>query len=179
MSNDTAPTHWFALKVFYNKVFCIESELKKRNIESYIPLQTVEIVRQGITRTVQRQAVASLLFFRAGEQQAEEVQCLFRERAMLYIHRDTKRPAAIPEHEMQIFMLVTSSGDSKLEYFNEKEHTYRTGDRVRVTGGIFKGAEGYIRRIRGDRRLVVAIEGIVAVATSYIPSCFLEKIEQE
>ena len=48
---------------------------------------------------------------------------------------------------------------------------------MRVTGGIFKGAEGYIKRIRGDKRLIVCIEGIIAVATSYIPSVYLEKIE--
>lgn len=178
MLNAAAPIHWFAFKVFYNKVFEIQSELNRLHVESYIPLQTVEVVRRGITRTVRRPAVASLLFFRSTEQQAKELQQLFRERTMLYIHRDTRLPAIIPEQEMRIFILVTSTEDNKLEYFNE-EHAYCTGDRVRVTGGIFKGAEGYIRRIRGDRRLVVAIEGIVAVATTYIPSCFLEKIEHE
>ena len=31
--------HWFALKVFYNKVFEIEDILKKDKIETYIPLR--------------------------------------------------------------------------------------------------------------------------------------------
>jgi transcription antitermination factor NusG len=52
------------------------------------------------------------------------------------------------------------------------------GDEVRVTGGPFKGAEGYIKRIRGNRRLVVALEGIIAVATTYIPGRFLEKMPE-
>jgi transcription antitermination factor NusG len=55
---------------------------------------------------------------------------------------------------------------------------YRSGDKVRVTGGPFKGAEGYIKRIRGNRRLVVALEGIIAVATTYIPGRFLEKMPE-
>ena len=50
--------------------------------------------------------------------------------------------------------------------------------RDRVTGGPFKGAEGYIKRIRGNRRLVVALEGIIAVATTYIPGRFLEKMPE-
>ena len=42
--------------------------------------------------------------------------------------------------------------------------------------GPLKGAEGYIKRIRRDRRLLVAIEGFVAVATSFIPPELLEKV---
>ena len=43
------------------------------------------------------------------------------------------------------------------------------GDRIRVTNGMFKGAEGYITRVHNAKRLIVAIEGIAAVATTYIP----------
>ena len=41
--------------------------------------------------------------------------------------------------------------------------------------GPFKGAEGYIKRIRGNRRLVVALEGIIAVATTGNQRRFLFK----
>ena len=33
-----------------------------------------------------------------------------------------------------------------------------------------------IKRIKGKRRLIVSITGICAVATSFIPNCFLQKI---
>ena len=96
---------------------------------------------------------------------------------MLYTYRLSRQPAVIPDREMQIFRMVTDTGDPDLEYMDIDAHTFKTGQHVRVTGGLFEGAEGYIKRIRGDKRLIVAIEGIVAVATSYIPSCFLEKID--
>jgi len=54
---------------------------------------------------------------------------------------------------------------------------YHVGEKVRVINGHFKGLEGYIKRIKKDRRLIVTIEGVVAVATEYIPRDFLEKIE--
>ena len=47
---------------------------------------------------------------------------------------------------------------------------------MRVLEGPLKGAEGYIKRIRKDRRLLVAIEGFIAVATTFIPPQFLEKV---
>ena len=48
-----------------------------------------------------------------------------------------------------------------------------------MTGGPLKGAEGYIRRIKKDRRLLVCIEGVIAVASSYIPAELLEKVPEE
>ena len=86
-------------------------------------------------------------------------------------------PAIISDHEMSIFKMVTSDGNPDLEYMDPGAISFKKGQHVRVTGGLFEGAEGYIQRIHGNRRLVVAIEGVVAVATSYIPSCFLEKID--
>ena len=80
---------------------------------------------------------------------------------------------------MNIFILVTSSGEKGLEYLGDDRTEFYVGEPVRVIDGPFKGAEGYIRRIKGNRRLVVTIQGICAVATSYIPQCFLQKINKE
>ena len=67
-----------------------------------------------------------------------------------------------------------------MDFFAADEMTrYKTGDRVRVIGGPLKGAEGYIKRIRKDQRLLVCVEGVIAVATSYIPNELLEKITEE
>jgi len=78
---------------------------------------------------------------------------------------------------MEQFRLVVESGASGLEFFADDDFTrYQQGSRVRVVSGPMKGAEGYIKRIRRDRRLLVCIEGIIAVATSYIPPEQLEII---
>ena len=49
--SDDAPVHWYALKVFFNKVFEIEELLKKDLKESYIPCQTVNVISNGIRKT--------------------------------------------------------------------------------------------------------------------------------
>ncbi len=43
--------------------------------------------------------------------------------------------------------------------------------------GPFKGAEGYIVRVKNTKRFIVSIEGVAAVATGYIPKNFIEKID--
>ena len=72
-------------------------------------------------------------------------------------------------HDFVLGDIVTLLGDDRPEY--------HMGDRVVVTQGPFKGAEGHIKRIKKDRRLVVTIPGVVAVATAYIPPDFLKKID--
>ena len=77
---------------------------------------------------------------------------------------------------MDIFILVSSSGEQGLEYFTADDRKFHEGEHVEVIDGPFKGAEGYIHRIKGNRRLIVSIEGVCAVATAYIPQPLLKKI---
>jgi transcription antitermination factor NusG len=97
---------------------------------------------------------------------------------MLYTHLsgDIRKPSPIDEEEMRIFMLVTSVEDDRLQYLDVESVNYKEGQKVKVIGGPYEGCSGYIKRIKGNRRLLVAVEGLALVATSYIPSEFLEKI---
>lgn len=179
MNKNNSLVHWYALKVFYNKVFEIEDLLKKDEISSYIPCETVLVERRGVKKKIRKPVISSLLFFQATERQATEIQQRLIDRVILYTKTVNQKrlPLAIPEREMNLFMLVSSSGEKGVEYFGEDYMEFHFGERVRVTDGVFKGAEGYICRIKGNRRLVVSIQGVCAVATSYIPQCFLQKID--
>ena len=53
----------------------------------------------------------------------------------------------------------------------------KKGDKVRVIKGDFAGIEGELIRVKGHKRVVVRLEGVVSLATAYIPGSFLEKIE--
>lgn len=173
--------HWYALKVFYNKVFAVEEELTADDTECYVPVEETMVERGGQRRKVRRPVINSLMFFRAAEERAVAVQRQLTDRAILYTRYcddGRRRPYAIPDREMNVFMLVASSGETGLEYFGDEDRKFAEGQRVRVTDGPFRGAEGSIQRIHGDRRLLVSIRGICAVATTYIPKAFLEEIKQ-
>ena len=172
--------HWYALKVFFNKVFDVEKQVSRDGVESYIPCETVTVLRNGVKKTVRRTLVSSLMFVRSSQSYAVALQVTLPGRAMLYTHLDREGrrvPSAISDYEMNMFRLVTTSGAEGLDYFSHAGPAFCVGQRVRVIDGPFKGAEGYIRRIKGKRRLIVAISGVCAVATSFIPNCFLQKLE--
>ena len=104
--------------------------------------------------------ISSLVFFRATNEYVGVFEQDFFSRIWVYRDPLTRNPSPIPDH----------LGDDKPEY--------HCGDLVRVTDGPFKGTEGHIIRIKKDRRLVVSIKGIAAVATTYIHPQFLETIEE-
>jgi len=169
---------WFAMKVFFNRTEAAAAEIRETGAEVYIPMQTVVTERNGVRRRQQKPAIASLLFFRSDADTAEAAARMLTDRAMLYRRESAGRkiPAAISEREMQIFRLVVSSGAEGLEFIADDPQRFAKGDAVRVTGGPLAGAEGQIVRLRGDRRLVVRVHGVCAVATAYIPQCFIQPI---
>ena len=154
----------------------METELKKIPVECYYPATVEEKILRGKKVYAKKPAVNSLLFFKGQLEDALSVQKRFEGRAMLFTYRLSRQPAIIPDREMRIFQMVAGSGSKDLQYMDADAVNFKTGQHVRVTGGLFQGAEGYIKRIQGNKRLVVAIEGVVAVATSYIPSCYLEPL---
>ncbi len=168
--------YWFAMKVFFNKVFEIEHYFQTNAIECYVPVQYEEKHVNGERVRVRKPAVSSLIFLRTEEDRVQHIENELAQKVILYRYRQSRMPARIPDREMEVFRMVTSVEGSNWDYVDANILEFAANQRVRVIDGPFKGAEGYIKRIKGNRRLVVAIEGIVAVATAYIPSCYLEKV---
>ena len=66
--------------------------------------------------------------------------------------------------------------DGQIVYLDPTIVSLREGDRVRIVGGVFSGVEGIFIRIKGDRRVVVSIEGIMAVATAFVHPSLIEPV---
>lgn len=169
--------HWYALKVFYNRVVYLKSLIDPEGMETYVPLQTVEQFEGGRLVYVEKQLIPSLLFVRCPEDWLVKFKNAHNEDFMFYTNAESRNPGSIRDEEMRSFILVTSAGAGRnVKYFGADAPEYRTGDRVRVIDGIYKGAEGYIKRIKKDRKLVVSVTGVAVVAVSYIHPSFLERI---
>ena len=97
---------------------------------------------------------------------------------MIYTDKPGGKPAPVRNEEMEMFIMVTSAHNNNAQDIEvlEPKPQYAKGDLVRVTDGFYKGATGIVKRIRKDRKLLVAISGVAVVAISHIPMCFLEKV---
>ena len=185
---------WYAFKVFFNKVFELDELMRENGVMTYFPVVKTEKNVGGVVRMVKQPAISSLIFVRCTGEEILAWQRKLAGKAMLYTHvtDGIRLPSPIDdiftgrflfivfqedEDEMRFFMLVTSTDDDRLEYLNVDSIDYKKGQRVRVIEGPYKGCVGYIKRVKGNRRLLVSVEGIALVATSYIPSAFLEKLQ--
>ncbi|MBO4599285.1 MAG: transcriptional regulator [Bacteroidales bacterium] len=157
----SAEERWYAMKVYYNRTALLREQLVADGVNYFIP-----------------EMIASLLFVKASGSYLTQFEKNYHER--LWVYRDplSHRPSAIPDREMEVFIFVCTAGKQGLTYLGEDRPEYHEGDRVRVTEGLLKGAEGYIKRIKKDRRLVVSVRGVAAVATTYVPPQFLEAISE-
>jgi Transcription termination factor nusG. len=167
--------HWYALKVFYNRVVYLKS-LLPAGMESYVPVHTVETHKQGRLAYEEEPLIPSLLFVRCTPAWLVKFKYEYGGDFMYYTVKDpagNNIPGPIRDEEMRSFILVTSADAGRgVKYFGADAPEYHTGDRVRVTDGIYKGAEGYIKRIKKDRKLIVAVTGVAVVAVSYIHPVF-------
>lgn len=159
--NNSAEQHWYALKVYYNRVQPLLAEAREAGLEFFAPTDVI----------------GGLMFLRCTEDDVLHFTSERWQDVWLYRMADSRRPAAIPDREMEVFRFVVTAGRDGLELLGDDRPEYHEGDRVVVTGGPFKGAEGHIKRIKRDRRLVVTIRGVVAVATTYIHPSLLRRVE--
>ena len=138
---------WYAMRAFYNRVKPFQEVLSAEGVEVF-----VRFVR--------------------------ELKRLYNDALMFYAEPGTSAPARVKDKEMEMFILVCRTPAEYLKFFDEDFLSKcKVGQKVRVTGGIYEGAEGYIKRIKKDRRLLVRIEGVAVVATGFIPPSLLEPVE--
>ena len=153
--------NWYAMKVFFNKVFEMEALLGDRDVESYVPVRKEQLKGEEHLRIARRLAtpddrrrdnqfiqagpiifkripvVNSLLFFRTSAERVPEMEALVNGRGFVYKMTDRERPSVIPDRQMAMFRMVCSSGVDGLEFFADDDLTrYRQGDKVRVTDAL-------------------------------------------
>lgn len=91
MSDKNGEECWYALKVFYNRVFELEKQLSQEGVRSYIPLLHEDTVAGDKKIRKRKPAVSSLMFIRQSEHYLLELQdrmkasCPF----MAYFDRET------------------------------------------------------------------------------------------
>ena len=162
------------MRVFNNRILRIKEEAELKGARTYMALKTNNEKRQI-------QLAPSLLFVRWTEDALKAFKQDHFSDLMIYRRADSTDPAPIDEQEMRMFILVTSATEGRdvdLLGPDQKIYDFRPGEKVRVTEGPFKGAEGIIKRIKKDRKLIVQVSGVVVVAVSNIPGQFLERADE-
>lgn len=176
------PNVWFAIRVEYRREQAVKAYLDSIGVECFLPMQYREVViRQRKVRKLMP-LIHNLIFMHTTKPVIDRIKTTTAYPIRYLMQREgaTSRPIVVPDDQMHNFIRVAGTFDDQLVWIPEQELPLTTGDRVRILGGPFAGAEGIYLRIKGSRarRVVVRIPGIAAVATATIAPSMVERIKK-
>lgn len=183
---DADTREWFPMRVTYNRELKVKSCLDALGIENFLPMQ-YKIIEDRKGRRMQHvPAIHNLLFIHSDE---ATLTTLKRTQRGLEPLRYMTRPLAgvpgvkeiirVPKLQMENFMRVATIEDERVMFLDYNDFIARPGRKVRITEGVFAGVEGVVKRIKNNRHVVVQIEGVAAVAITYVPANCLTAVEEE
>lgn len=177
---------WYPMRVSYGREEKIKEALDTLNIRNFLPMQRQRgwVDDKGEPHQKLVPAVRNLIFIHSSQEHITELKMFNKECDSLrymtnpFSHSDDDYLLTVPDRQMENFIRVAAVQDDSLFYLDPNAEFLRVpGRKVRITDGDFKDAIGTIKRIKNNKRVVVEIQGVVAVAITFVPTVWLEPIE--
>ena len=174
--------HWFALRTTYGREKKAYDYIVGHDGVAFYPTIVTEKIKEGKKIFVESSRLPNLFFAYGTE---EEIASFVYDNHNLpflrfyYKHthigaRIEKTPLIVPDSQIQSLQIICNCVDDNVLIFQEEIRKFQAGQTVRVTEGSFKGVVGKVARYQGQQRVGVVIDGLLTVATAYIPSSFIE-----
>ena len=183
--------NWYVLVVAYRTEQKMQAKLRDLGkIEAFVPLRrTRRRDEQGKFRYDERVAINNYIFVHTTYNRLSSLKKEYPfDLEFSLLHRDVyeggekigRAPVVVPRDQMLNFIAVAGNQKERVQFLDIEKVDWKSGQRVRVIGGAFAGVEGvYLRTTKKhERRVVVQLEGIAAVATTALPSILVEPIEE-
>ena len=187
MGRDTTmcgdPKSWFPMRVTYSREMKVKAELDRLEIENFVPMTYKLLCAEGEDPHQELvPAINNLIFVRSTQGRISELKTSNEVLEPLrYMMDHTAEKAheimTVPDWQMDNFMRVASLTDDSVMFLDDHCIVGKEGKRVKIMGGVFKGVEGVIRRVKRCKRVVVALDGIASVAIAYVPAGLLMEVE--
>ena len=87
-------------------------------------------------------------------------------------------PLTISCSEMENFIRATITKNEHLFFVKPSQCHYKSGEQVQVIDGPFMGVQGKVARVSGQQRVIITLSQFGLISTAYIPSAFIEKVDQ-
>ena len=180
-----AVPHWYALRVTYGREKKAYDYLVGKHVEAYYP--TIKTVKEidGKRKTVEESRIPNIFFARGTE---EEIKTFVYDNVNLpylrfyyrHTHEGTrliKEPLIVPDYQIEGLRIICASRADNILFVQSDNTKFKIGQTVRVIDGVFAGVIGKVARYQGQQRVAIIIDGLLTIASAYVPSAFLEQIK--
>ena len=173
---------WYVLRVTYQREIAASKALEELQIEHYVPTIRTRIRNEkGVSIGWKTEPlIHNYIFIRDSYENILTLKQTKLDYLRFIMGKDAKgvlsEPQYVPDKQMADFIKVVRTMGSKPV---NPDIDLRKGDKVRILTGPFEGVEGIYVRMpnRHEKRVVIKIEGIAAVATVALNASDVEKIE--
>lgn len=151
---------WYALYVQVNHEKKVADQLRKKNIDHFLPLMNTWSKRRDRRLRIQVPLFPGYVFVHAALDNTVHVEIL-KIPGSVYIVRSSRGPAPIPDYQVESLRRVLEKADSLTL------HPYMAeGDWVEVVRGPFAGCVGILRRLDPKKgTLIISIDVIRQAAS--------------
>ncbi len=163
--DDTAK--WFAIKT--RQDFKAERILAEVCEDVFFPKESIKL-NNGKSRI--RAVIPHVIFIKTTRETAMALEADGRNNVPLsipmwiYRYPHDNDIQIIPERSINLLRLLTAEDTTKCRIYTVKD--FKVQQRVRVIGGVYKGYEGFVKRIAKNKHVIVSIEGVCMVILPYI-----------
>ena len=172
---------WYVLRVTYQREIAASKALEELQIEHYVPTVRTRIRNEkGVSIGWKTEPlIHNYIFINDSYENILKLKQTKLDYLRFVMGKDEKgllsEAQYVPDKQMSDFMKVVRTMGSKPVDVNID---LRKGDRVRVLTGPFEGVEGVFIKMptRHEKRVVIKIEGVAAVATMALNASDIEKI---
>lgn len=178
---------WFVLRASYGRTKKACEILQKDSEEYYLPLHYVIKRINNKKKRVLQPLLPNFVFVYAKEEYIKSLVGDAHRNSYLsyyYNHFEVSEfgknpPLTIDFDSMMNFIKATSIDDEHVRIVEPQACHYKSGSKVRIIEGKFKGVEGKVARVAGQQRVVVELHGLCLIATAYIPTAFITAIDEK
>lgn len=177
--------HWYVLRVTYGREKKAYDYLISKNVEAFYPtIRTMKEV-DGKRKIVEESRLPNIFFAHGTEKEIksfvyDNVNLPYLRFYYRHFHegsRIVKEPLIVPNYQIESLKIICASEAEDIIIVPPDVHKFKTGQTVRVIDGVFKGVVGKVARYHGQQRVAIIIEGLLTIASAYVPSAFLEIIK--
>ncbi len=166
---DEKEPRWFAVYTRSKGEKVVKSLLDKKNIQCYLPLQTVTRRYTRKIKVLHLPLIRCYVFVKITK--GQYIPVLETENVVKFL-RFSKNLLAIPEHEINIMRRVVGE-DVELEV---EPISFHKGDRVEIIGGKLTGLQGTLIENAGKKQMVIELQNVGFVLKMTVDASLLRKV---
>lgn len=159
-----------------------------KGVKAFCPTIAVVKLVQGKRKMVVQSRLPNIFFAYGSEEELQKfvydnVNLPFLRFYYRYFQENNqlhKEPMIVPHRQMETLRIICAAEETDNVFFStDKIRKFTKGQLVKVIEGEFAGVIGRVARFKGQQRVGIYIDGLLTMATAYIPNQYLQVIEEE